>query len=293
MKAVQLLKEIRHDRIAATSLVVAVAILLLAVFLPILSPTDPDASNLAQRFEPPIWLGGTAGLLGTDELGRDVLLRIAYGLRTSFTVGVLAVIISAVIGTTIGLIAGYFGGRVDAVLMRITDVMMAFPGLLLVMVLVLAAGRGIVPIAIILGLLMWTLYARVIRGAVLSLRSTDLVAAHAALGAGSTRVLLRHVLPNVGPTIVAIVAVEFGRVMLAEAALSFLGLGVQAPTISLGAMLSEGREYLVQQWWLATFAGLFLTVAVLAVNFIGTWLERQTDPTWARKRVTPARGARV
>lgn len=274
-----ILKALSSDRTALVSVIIIVLLLLLSILYPLLSPVDPNASRLTMRFDPPSWMGGTAGLLGTDELGRDVLLRIAYGLRTSFIVGLLAVLVSATLGSIVGLVAGYFGGRVDAVLMRLTDIMMAFPGLLLVMLLVVAIGRGIVPLSIVLGLLMWTLYARVVRGAVLSLRSTDLVNAHVAMGAGSMRVLSRHVLPNVVPMIVSVVTVEFGRVMLAEASLSFLGFGVQDPTISLGAILSSGRTYLVQQWWLATFSGVFLLIAVLAINLLGTWLERQIDPT--------------
>lgn len=282
MKDTFFLNALRRDRVAAASIVIIILLAALAVFYPMLSPIDPNASRLDVRFQPPSISDGFAGLLGTDELGRYVLLRIAYGLRTSFLVGVLAVLVSAVIGSLIGLIAGYYGGRVDALLMRFTDVMMAFPGLLLVMILVIAIGRGIVPLAVILGLLMWTLYARVVRGAVLSIRTTDLVNAHIAIGAGSGRVLFRHILPNVMPTVVSVVAVEFGRVMLAEASLSFLGFGVQEPTISLGAMLASGRQYLVQQWWLSTFTGIFLLVAVLAINLFGTWLERQSDPTWVK-----------
>jgi peptide/nickel transport system permease protein len=201
-----------------------------------------------------------------------------YGMRTSFLVGALATLIGALFGTLVGLISGYFGGVSDAVLMRLTDIELAFPGILLVMVLVTATGGGIRSLVVVLGLISWMLYARVVRGAVLTLRTTDLITATIGLGASTRRIIFVHVLPNVSAAAMSLLAVTFASLMLAEASLSFIGFGVKPPRISLGAILSSGRDYLSTSWWVSTFSGLFLLLGVLSTNLIGSWLHRVSDP---------------
>ncbi|GEL26389.1 peptide ABC transporter permease [Pseudonocardia sulfidoxydans NBRC 16205] len=273
-----LLGSLRRQPVIAVAAIVAAVLLILAVAYPLLTHVDPNGSQLRLRLQPPSWLGGE-GLLGTDQLGRDLWTRILFGLRTSFLVSIGACVVGAVVGTAVGLAAGYFGGKLDAVLMRITDIQLSFPALLLAMLVVGLLGKGIWLLVLILGLSTWMIFARVIRSAVLQIRSTELVVSSTSIGATRTRIVLRHVLPNVLGPLAALVALEFARIMLAEASLSFLGFGVEPPGISLGAILAGGRDYLQSQWWIATFAGLFLALAVLSTNLVGSWLQRVVDPT--------------
>ena len=274
--------ELRHQPVIVLAVAIAAALIVSSLLVPFLSDLDASAPRLSKRLEGPSWAGGEGGLLGTDSLGRDLLLRIMYGMRTSFVVGALAALIGAVFGTLVGLISGYFGGIGDAVLMRLTDVELAFPGILLVMVLVTATGGGIGTLIVVLGLISWMLYARVVRGAVLTLRTTELITATTGLGASTWRIIFVHVLPNVAAAAMSLLAVTFASLMLAEASLSFIGFGVKPPRISLGAILSSGRDYLSTSWWISTFSGLFLLMGVLSTNLIGSWLHRITDPLTIR-----------
>lgn len=274
--------ELRHQPVIVLAVAIAAALIVSSLLVPFLSDLDASAPRLSKRLEGPSWAGGEGGLLGTDSLGRDLLLRIMYGMRTSFLVGALAALIGAVFGTLVGLISGYFGGIGDAVLMRLTDVELAFPGILLVMVLVTATGGGIGTLIVVLGLISWMLYARVVRGAVLTLRTTELITATTGLGASTWRIIFVHVLPNVAAAAMSLLAVTFASLMLAEASLSFIGFGVKPPRISLGAILSSGRDYLSTSWWISTFSGLFLLMGVLSTNLIGSWLHRITDPLTIR-----------
>ena len=282
MRGRRQLRALRREPTAIAALAIASTLLAVAVLLPIFVRTDFAEANLLERLKAPSWLGGS-GLLGTDQLGRDLALRIVHGLRTSFGVALLATMVGGLIGTAVGLVAGYFGGRLDALLMRLTDIQMSLPGLLIVMVLVGVFGGGVRSLVIVLGVNSWMLYARVLRAAVLTMRSSDLVVATQGLGAGSTRIILRHILPNNLVPIVAVTALEFSRIMLAEASLSFLGFGVSPPQVSLGAMLAQGRDYLQTSWWIATFSGLFLALTVLSTNLIGSWLQRSSDPVSAMR----------
>ena len=282
MSARRLWAELQRRPVIIAAILVAVALVVSSVLVPIISDLDASAPRLSRRLQGPSWAGGEGGLLGTDSLGRDLFLRIMHGMRTSFAVGALAALLGAVLGTLIGLISGYFGGAVDAVMMRLTDIELAFPGILLVMVLVRVLERGIVGLVIVLGLISWMLYARVVRGAVLTLRTSELVTATTGLGASTPRILFVHVLPNVAAAAMSLMAVTFAALMLAEASLSFIGFGVQPPQISLGAILSSGREYLSTSWWISTFSGLFLLLGVLSTNLIGSWLHRVTDPLTVR-----------
>ena len=274
--------ELRHQPVVVVAMVIASALIVSSLLVPFLSDLDVSEPRLSMRLEGPSWAGGEGGLLGTDSLGRDLLLRIMYGMRTSFLVGALAALIGAVFGTFVGLVSGYFGGIGDAVLMRLTDIELAFPGILLVMVLVTATGGGVGTLIVVLGLISWMLYARVVRGAVLTLRTTELVTATIGLGATTRRTIFVHVLPNVAAAATSLLAVTFASLMLAEASLSFIGFGVRPPRISLGAILSSGRDYLSTSWWISTFSGLFLLMGVLSTNLIGSWLHRITDPLTIR-----------
>lgn len=253
-------------------------VILLAAIFPVVSGIDPNKSDIGNRLAAPSWIGGNGGLLGTDELGRDLALRILHGIRTSFAIGALAALLGAALGATLGLVSGYFGGRIDTFIMRVADIQLSFPGLLLVLVIVGALGRGILILVLLLGLLSWMQFARVVRSAVLSFRTTELVTATRGLGASHARTLILHILPNVAPILVALVTLRFAQVMLAEASLSFLGFGIQPPQISLGAILAQGRQLLLRAWWLSTFAGIFLTLGVLNTNLVGSWLYRKMDP---------------
>ena len=274
--------ELRHQPVVVVAMVIASALIVSSLLVPFLSDLDVSEPRLSMRLEGPSWAGGEGGLLGTDSLGRDLLLRIMYGMRTSFLVGALAALIGAVFGTFVGLVSGYFGGIGDAVLMRLTDIELAFPGILLVMVLVTATGGGVGTLIVVLGLISWMLYARVGRGAVLTLRTTELVTATIGLGATTRRTIFVHVLPNVAAAATSLLAVTFASLMLAEASISFIGFGVRPPRISLGAILSSGRDYLSTSWWISTFSGLFLLMGVLSTNLIGSWLHRITDPLTIR-----------
>lgn len=274
----RLWEELRYRPTIILAMLIAATLIILSVLVPFMSDLDASAPRLSRRLEGPSWAGGEGGLLGTDSLGRDLFLRIMYGMRTSFLVGALATLIGALFGTLVGLISGYFGGVSDAVLMRLTDIELAFPGILLVMVLVTATGGGIRSLVVVLGLISWMLYARVVRGAVLTLRTTDLITATIGLGASTRRIIFVHVLPNVSAAAMSLLAVTFASLMLAEASLSFIGFGVKPPRISLGAILSSGRDYLSTSWWVSTFSGLFLLLGVLSTNLIGSWLHRVSDP---------------
>jgi len=244
----------------------------------LLSSDDLNAADYDRVLEGPSWQGGNGGLLGTDRLGRSMFFRILAGLQTSYLVGLIAIVIGASVGIGIGLTAGYLGGRIDALLMRLTDVQLAFPALLMAMVVIGSIGGGALTVSVVLGLNSWMLYARVIRSIVLSMRQTDFIQALEAIGARPRRIMWSHLLPNSLGPLVAVGTIELARVMLAEASLSFVGLGVKAPAISLGAIMAEGRDYVVTQWWVTGFAGGALALAVLSLNITGSWLQRYLDP---------------
>jgi peptide/nickel transport system permease protein len=256
-------------------------LLVIAFLVPALATTDPDHQNLLKRLIAPTWHSGT-DVLGTDQLGRAMWIRLAEGLRTSYIVACLAVALGFAIGVTAGLTAGYMGGRTDDVIMRVAEIQMSLPGLLIAIAILAVLGGGVVPLIIILGLDNWMLYARTSRSLVRTMRDSDFVLATRSLGATAPRTVFRHLLPNATPALVAIATIELSRVMLAEAALSFLGFGVQPPTVSLGLILAQGRDYLAVQWWITTLAGALLAVAVLCVSLFGNWLQRVTDPVGLR-----------
>jgi peptide/nickel transport system permease protein len=263
---------------------IAAAILLLVAVLgvaaPWLSPHDPAAVDIRNLLVPPVWAdGGRAHyLLGTDHLGRDVFSRLAYGARVSLTVGVAAVALSGAFGVTLGLLAGYYGGWTDDVIMRLADFELAFPFILLAVAVLAVLGPGLTKVILVLGLTGWAQYCRLARAQVLGLRETEFVEAARTLGASTARILLRHILPNILAPIIVIASFSVAGVIIAEASLSFLGLGVPPAVPSWGGMLSEGRTYMERAWWLVTFPGLALMLTVLSINVLGDELRDALDP---------------
>jgi peptide/nickel transport system permease protein len=285
MQSQYLWARLKQDPFMFSVAVVGVLLILGAFIVPLFVQESPNTQNLLNRLQAPSWLGGTGGLLGTDELGRPLWLRILYGLRVSYLVPLSAVLIAAVFGIAIGLVAGFYGGWVDSVLMRFTDAALAFPGLLFAMLVTAIAKSGaIVVIIIVLAMLSWMRYARVVRAGVLRLRQSEFIASSTTVGLKPHVIIFRHLLPNTIGIAISVATLEVGRLMIAEASLSFLGFGVQPPGISLGLLLSDGQQYLAQQWWLSTFAGLALALAVITVSLVGNWLYRVTDPV-ARNQV--------
>jgi len=256
---------------------VVVAASLLA---PALSAYDPLKPSFSQRLVPPWGLGGTpAHLLGTDNLGRDILARLLYGGRISLALAVSAVAIAALVGVVVGLAASWGGAKADAVIMRVADVQLAFPVIMLAIAIVAVVGTNPLALVGVLALSGWVLYARTIRAHVLTLRQLDYIEAATTLGASDARVILRHVLPNTVAPILVIGSSQFATMVLLESGLSFLGMGIQAPRASWGLMLAEGRDYLSNAWWLATAPGLMIALVVLGANLLGDGLRDLLDPT--------------
>jgi len=276
---VTLLRLLR-SKLAVAGLALLVVALVLAVAAPLVAPADPNAQELAQKLRPPIWAtGGTAmNPLGTDQLGRDVLSRILFGLRVSLVVALLAVLVSGVVGVTLGVLAGFYSGRTDAAIMRLVDVQLSMPVTLVAIAIIAAVGTSLVNLILVLGLSQWPLYARLVRGEALALRGREFLIAARAVGASSRRLILRHVLPNAFSSVVVVATLGVASVVVFEAGLSFLGLGVQPPQPSLGGMLSEGREYLATAWWLGVFPGLAIMLLVLGINLLGDGLRDALDP---------------
>ena len=251
-----------------------------AVLGPTLVRNDPNDQELIDALQPPSFdvVNDEAHLLGTDQLGRDILSRIVYGAGTSLQVGAIVVAIGAILGSAIGLIAAEWGGMVDEVLMRLADVQLATPFLLLAITMLALFGGSMVNMVLVLTLSTWVIYARVVRSELLHIREQEFVLAARALGAPRPRVVLHHLLPNALGLIIVLASLELSNIILLEAALSFLGAGLQPPLISLGAMVSGGRDYLAQAWWVATIPGAALAVMVLGANFVGDWLRDLLDP---------------
>src|SRR5688572_15690684 len=259
--------------IRAGGFIVALAIVA-ALVGPFVSPHDPSTQELARRLESP----SLEHPFGLDELGRDILARILAGARISLLVGVAVVGVSSVAGMTLGSIAGYFGGRVDDVISRVIDVLMAFPGILLAIALVAVLGPGLTNVVLALSVIGWVGYARLVRGQALRARELEFVQAARALGAGASRIVLRHILPTAIPAVVVQATLGMAGAIIAEAALSFLGLGVQPPTPSWGTMLDAGRSHLFDAPHLTIFPGLAIALLVLGFNFLGDGLRDRIDP---------------
>ncbi len=275
-----LLGRLARRRTALFGLVVVALVFVAALGAPWLSAWDPIEQDITNRLKPPGSrdLSGHVHVLGTDHLGRDLLARVIFGARPALMVGFAAVAISGIIGMVVGLVSGYFGGRVDDVFMRLADIQLAFPFILLAIAVIGVLGPSLPVIIVVIGVSSWVVYARVVRGAVLSLREREFVQAALALGSRDGRILLRHVLPNAFTPWLVVATLDMARVIVIESALSFLGLGVQPPTPTWGGMLADGRVYISTAWWLATFPGLAILVTVLGINLFGDGLRDTLDP---------------
>jgi len=251
----------------------------------LIAPYDPQSVDLTASLRPPVFAGGTgAHLLGTDRLGHDVLSRVLFGGRVSLMVAITAFVIQGSIGTTLGLVAGYLGGRADQVIMRIAEIQLAIPGLIALLAAVAIFGPSLGKLILFLGVAGWPGYARIVRSQVLSIRERDFVTAARALGATKRRIMLRHVFPNVLTSIVVVATITIPSVILAEASLSFLGLGVPPDVPTWGSLVNEGRPFLSTAWWISTFPGLAIVLLVLGVNLLGDALRDALDPRLRRLR---------
>ncbi|MDP6072506.1 MAG: ABC transporter permease [SAR202 cluster bacterium] len=255
-------------------------ILFAAIFAPLISPHDPEFMTLADRNAKPFWYDNSTGKfpLGADALGRDILSRIIYGTRISLLVSFVAIVTGVVIGGTLGMIAGYLGSHIDEFIMRLCDISLAIPYILIALVAVIIFGQSIPVLLAILAFSTWSAFARQIRGETLVLKELDYVALAKVAGASQFRILVRHIFPGVVNTIIVIATLRVGAVIMFEAILSYLGAGIPPPTPSWGSMVSDGRDYLPTAWWIAFFPGLAIFLTVTALNFLGDWLRDKLDP---------------
>lgn len=275
---------LRYFKVMVGGIILA-GLVICGLAAPLLAPFDPQEQRLESRLQAPAWLGGRAqaNLLGTDNLGRDILSRIVYGSRISLLVGATTVVLAGLVGCFLGAVAGYFGKRVDEVVGKITELFLAFPFLLLAIALMAFLGQGVVNIIIALMVSRWVQYCRVVRGEVLSLKERDFVTAAKALGAGDYYVLLRHVMPNTLASVTVVATFGMAIVIISEASLSFLGLGVPAHIPTWGSMLSEGRSYMNRAPWLTIFPGMAIFVTVFGINLLGDGLRDILDPKLRRQ----------
>ncbi|WP_117194814.1 ABC transporter permease [Rhizobium terrae] len=261
--------------------VLVLVFVLAALLAPYLGLPVPTRSNLVARMAAPTWTGlfsPGAHPLGTDELGRDILSRIVHGSRVTLTIATAAVVLGGIVGTLLGIVAGYYRGMVDRVLMRIVDIQLALPLMLLALLVIAALGPSTTNLVVVLALTSWLRYARIIRGQVLALREREFVLSAHAIGAGTWRIMIKHLLPNVLTPALVVATLELARIIIMDAALSFLGLGVQPPNPSWGRMLADGRVYISTAWWIVTFPGVAILLTVLSVNLLGDWLRDYFDP---------------
>lgn len=255
-------------------------LVLVAVLAPVIAPYPPNAQSLADRLLPPVWQSGGSPqhIFGTDELGRDLLSRILYGTQISLMVGALAVLCRLVAGVLIGLVAGYFGGPLLTFFMRLGDIQLALPSLVLALGIIAALGPSLPNVILVLSITGWILYARLVVSQVIVLRQQEFVASARLLGASHLRIMFKHILPNIMPTVIVFASIDFGVMMLTEGSLSFLGLGVQPPEASWGGIAAEGRALIGSAWWIATLPGAALVVAVAVTNIFGEQLRDRLDP---------------
>lgn len=260
-------------------IVVLSILVLVAIFAPVLAPHDPYAQSLMDRMKPPVFLGGSwENPLGTDHLGRDYLSRLIYGARVSLLIGAIAATISGIIGTAMGVAAGYFGGKVDAVVTYLINVRLAMPVVLVALAVVAILGGSLQVVIVVLGLLLWDRFAVVMRASTLQVRGREYVAAAKAVGCSTPRILLSEIMPNIANNLIVVMTLEMAHAILLEAALSFLGLGVQPPTPSWGLMVSEGKNMMLFEPWMVLIPGAVLFVLVLAINLMGDGLRDVTAP---------------
>ena len=284
------------DKLALVAAVVLLAMILIAVFAPLIAPYDPAKQSLSLRNDPPMTRPAPDAfpyVLGADALGRDVLSRLVYGTRVSLAVGAASVLISGLVGATLGLVAGYYRGTADDIIMRAVDVWMGFPSLLLALIVLYVTGAGFWNVVLVLAVTRWMVYARVTRSLVLSYRENVFIEAARATGCTDREIITRHLLPNLLSPILVLATLETATIILIEASLSFLGLGLPLSVPSWGQMLAQGREYVTTAWWLVTFPGLAILITALALNLLASWARTVTDPAqrWRfARRMKPVNG---
>lgn len=269
-----------RSKTGTVGFMIVITIFLVSIFASYIAPHDPAKMNPALMLKPPVWMeGGVSGhVLGTDNLGRDILSRIIFGSQVSLLVGICAVVVAGLIGVTVGLVAGYYGGFLDNALMRLVDSFLAIPNILFILVVLSVYGPSIMTLILVIGATNWVTYARVVRGEVLSVKEREFVRAAKSIGTRNRKIITQHILPNVFSSFIVISTLSVATTIILEASLSFLGLGIQPPTVSWGGMLSSGRNYLATSWWVATFPGVAITLTVLGIIFLGDWLRDVLDP---------------
>ena len=274
----------RVSPLVGVSLFILLTLVGAALFSPQVAPHDPIRERLLDRLLPPVW--GQDGewqyVLGTDHLGRDLLSRIIYGSRVSLVIGAAAVVVGGALGISLGVAAGFLGGRSDELIMALADMQLAFPTILLAIAIIAVLGPSFANLVVVIGISGWVTYARIARGQVLSLREKEFVEAIRAQGGSQFRIVIRHILPNILSPLIVVATLDLARTIILESTLSFLGLGTQPPTPSWGGMLSDGREYLLSAWWIATFPGVALMLTALSFNRLGDWIRDLTDPRLRR-----------
>ena len=268
-------------RFPGVSLFILIFLLVLpGIFAPQLAPHNPLRGSLSARLKPPMWVAGGSIThpLGTDKVGRDILSRIIYGARVSLSVSIVAIVVSGAIGVTFGLIAGYFGGKIDALVMRLVDISLGLPTILIALVFVAVVGPSFGTVIIVTSFLLWARYARQVRGETLSIRERDFIARARVAGASHLRIMFRYIFPNVINSLTVLATVQIGAIILLESTLSFLGAGIPRPTPTWGSMIADGRDLIVVAWWIAFFPGLAIMLTVLSLNLLGDWLRDYLDP---------------
>lgn len=268
-------------RFPSVSLFILIFLLVLpGIFAPQLAPHNPIKGSLSARLKPPAWSAGGSITypLGTDKVGRDILSRIIYGARVSLSVSIVAIVVSGAIGVTLGLIAGYFGGKIDALIMRLVDISLGLPVILIALVFVAVVGPSFSTVIIVTSFLLWARYARQVRGETLSIRERDFISRARVAGASHVRIMFRYILPNVINSLTVLATLQIGAIILLESTLSFLGAGIPRPTPTWGSMIADGRDLIVVAWWIAMFPGLAIMLTVLSLNLLGDWLRDYLDP---------------
>jgi ABC-type dipeptide/oligopeptide/nickel transport system permease subunit len=270
----------RSRRVPYIPITIITVFVLVGILAPLLALPDPQEQSLRLKFRPPVWeeRGTWANPLGTDRLGRDVLSRLVWGSRVSLAAGVLTVLIASAFGAGVGLVAGFYGGRVDSTLMRMTDATLSFPVILLALILAVTVGPSFSNVVLAIAVILWARYARVMRAQVLTLMELDFIAQARIAGAGAWRIITRHLVPNTLNTLVVLVTLQIGYVIIVEASLSFLGAGIPPPTPAWGSMIAEGRDFVTSAWWVSFFPGAAILLVVLAFNLLGDWLRDTLDP---------------
>jgi peptide/nickel transport system permease protein len=267
-------------RLPIISSFILLAFLVLAIGADVIAPHHPYETALRSRFRPPVWEEGGSWdhPLGTDHLGRDVMTRVIYGARVSLAAGLLTVLLAGFVGAAIGLLSGFYGGRIDAVLMRAADATLAFPIILFALILAVTMGPSFFNVITAIAIVLWARYARVIRGEVLSLKERDFVAQARITGCSALRIIAYHLFPNTLNTLIVLLTLQIGYVILVEASLSFLGAGIPPPTPAWGSMVAEGRDYITRAWWVSFFPGMAIMLSVLSLNLLGDWVRDTLDP---------------